>query len=55
MSVMIAEHKCITCKHFDWGDNECAKRVMCLNLLNQYEVISECNFWECKKDDTENE
>lgn len=46
MSVMISEHKCITCNHFDCGNNECTEKVMCLNLLNEYEVISECDNWE---------
>ena len=48
----ITEHKCITCKHFDWGDNECTSRVMCLNFLNEHEVISECDFWEDKNEDS---
>lgn len=55
MSVIIAEHKCITCRHFDQGDNECTNGVMCLNLLNQYEVISECDFWESRDEGAENE
>lgn len=43
MGVVIAEHKCITCKHFDWSENECTEKIMCLNCLNEYEVIVECD------------
>lgn len=46
MSVITAEYKCRTCKNFDRGDNECTKNVMYLNSLGEYEVISECDFWE---------
>ena len=46
MSVVIVEHKCRTCKNFDRCDNECIERVVYLNSLNEYEVISECDFWE---------
>jgi len=48
MSVIVAEHRCITCKHYNWGDNECTERVMCLNFLNEHEVVSECDYWEEK-------
>ena len=46
MCLIIAEHRCVTCKYFDRGDNECAKNVMYLNSLGEYEVIAECDDWE---------
>lgn len=53
MAAIIVEHKCITCKYFDYGDNECTKRVECLNFLNEYQVISECDSWAGKEEDNE--
>ena len=46
MSVIISEHKCVTCKYFDRGNNECTERVVYLDGLKEYEIISECVYWE---------